>query len=82
MNARTRTLLAIAMSTALVAPVAFAQKTSTKTSTEVKSTGDVTSQATTQKITLPQAVTPKPHRIARVTTCRCGGQQAQPDDQQ
>lgn len=29
-----------------------------------------------------QAVAPKPHRIARVTTCRCGGQQAQPDEQQ
>lgn len=58
MNARTRTLLAIAMSTALVAPVAFAQKTST----DVKTTGDVTSQATTQKTTpeLPQAATQKP----------------------
>ncbi len=28
-----------------------------------------------------QAATPKPHRNARVTTCRCGDQQAQPDEQ-
>lgn len=41
MNGRTRTLLAIAMSTALIAPVAFAQKVKT----EVKTTGNVTSQA-------------------------------------
>ena len=26
------------------------------------------------------AATQKPHRIARVTSCRCGDQQAQPDD--
>jgi len=28
------------------------------------------------------AALPKPHRIARVTTCRCGDQQAQPDEEQ
>ena len=28
------------------------------------------------------AVASKPHRVARVTTCRCGDQQAQPDDDQ
>ena len=41
MNGRTRTLLAIAMSTALLAPMAFAQKAKT----EVKTTGNTTSQA-------------------------------------
>ena len=58
MNARTRTLLAIAMSTALMAPLAFAQKAKT----EVKATGDATSQVATQKPTpdLPQAATQKP----------------------
>src|SRR5688572_8347115 len=57
MNGRTRTLLAIAMSTALIAPVAFAQQTKT----EVKATGDATSQAATQKPTpdFPQAATQK-----------------------
>jgi hypothetical protein len=31
----------------------------------------------------PQAAAmPKPHRVGRVTTCRCGDQQAQPDDEQ
>jgi len=41
MNGRTRTLLAIAMSTALIAPVAFAQQDKA----QVKDTGNATSQA-------------------------------------
>ncbi len=28
-----------------------------------------------------QVTTPRPHRVARVTTCRCGDQQAEPDGQ-
>lgn len=28
------------------------------------------------------AAAPKPHRVSRVTTCRCGDQQARPDDDQ
>jgi hypothetical protein len=31
--------------------------------------------------TADQQAAPKPHRVARVTTCRCGDQQAQPDQQ-
>lgn len=49
MNGRTRTLLALAMSTALIAPVAFAQTVKT----EVKTTGNVTA---TQPSLAPQVV--------------------------
>ena len=58
MNGRTRTLLAIAMSTALLAPVAVAQQAKT----EVKATGDATMQAATQKPipAIPQPATQKP----------------------
>lgn len=57
MNGRTRTLLAIAMSTALIAPVAFAQQTKT----EVKDTGNATSQATKEmpRPALPTQTAPR-----------------------
>ena len=62
MNARTRTLLAIAMSTALMAPLAFAQKAKT----EVKATAQWTQKPTglpqeaSRVMPLAQAATQKP----------------------
>lgn len=64
MNGRTRTLLALAMSTALFAPMAFAQKAKT----EVKTTGDATSQAATQKPAPPSVPTQAPPRAVDMTT--------------
>lgn len=57
MNGRTRTLLAMALSTALIAPVAFAQKVKT----EIKTTGNPTSQSATQapRPTLPAQASPR-----------------------
>ena len=63
MNGRIRTLLAIAMSTALVAPMALAQKAKT----EVKATGNATSQAATQKPT-PSLPTQAAPRAVEATT--------------
>ena len=63
MNGRTHTLLAIAMSTALLAPMAFAQKANT----EVKTTGNVTSQAATQK-PAPSLPTQAAPRAVEATT--------------
>jgi hypothetical protein len=55
MNGRTRTLLAIAMSSALLAPMAFAQKAQTETKATVDST-----QATRPTTTATPTTTPKP----------------------
>ena len=62
MNGRTHTLLAIAMSTALVAPMAFAQKAKT----EVKATTEVSSQAAAPKPTqATQRAAEKTTEVAR-----------------
>ena len=53
MNGRTRTLLAIAMSTTLLAPVAFAQKAKTEVKAEVKTTGTTAVDTTQGKSQLP-----------------------------
>lgn len=62
MNGRTHTLLAIAMGTALIAPVAFAQQVKA----EVKATGNVTSQAATQ-LTRPSLPTQAAQRAVDKT---------------
>lgn len=64
MNGRTRTLLAIAMSTALLAPMAFAQKAKT----EVKTTGDTTAQAAKPTETEVAKPTATPKRAVGTTT--------------
>jgi hypothetical protein len=37
-------------------------------------------QVTSNPANPPAQASARPHRVARVTTCRCGGQESQPDE--
>lgn len=79
--------ISIAAATAMAASAHAAEpaKPSPQPTPQVQQRPDVV-LASAERLQAPasgdqQATTPKPHRVARVTTCRCGDQQPEPDEQ-